>query len=465
MGKRRESEEKQAVLPDMPEARPAEEAGDAEVARGKVRLRRPNRKQMEMVVQCPDDLVSVSHPVRRVWAVVEQVDLSGFYESVKAREGVVGRDATDPQVLVGIWLWACVRGIGAAREVDRQCKENAAFRWLCGGVTVNYHMLSDFRVEHGQALDDLLTQIIAALVSKKVVSVRRISQDGMRIRVSVGASSFRREQRLEQLLREAREHIERLRAELDSPAKAAGVSAKKAAAQRRAARERKQRLEAAIAQLPEVKKKQEEAAKKAGNGKSGEKIRQQQPRVSTTDAEARRMKMANGGFNPAVNVQLATDTKSRAVLGVEITYEGSDSADLSQPMREQVEKRTGRKVKQHLVDGGYMRLEDIEEAHQRGVQLFVPGKPARNPDKRGHELDPKAADSRAIRAWKRRMSSAAGQEIYKQRAATSETVNADLRCYRGLRQLTLRGVKKIKCAVLWCVLAYSIMHFGTALQG
>jgi hypothetical protein len=327
---------------------------------------------------------------------------------------------------------------------------------------VNYHLLADFRVEHMQALDDLFTRLLAALVDKGVVKVRRISQDGVRVRVSAGASSFRREQRLEKLLKEAREYLEQLRAELDSPATAA-MSAKQAAARRRAAREKQARVEAAIAQLPELKKRQEEAARKAGNGKSGEKKRAQQPRVSTTDPEARRMKMPNGGFNPAVNVQLATDTESRAVLGVEISYEGSDSAGLSEPMRQQVEERTGKEVKQHLVDGGYMRVEDIENAHQQGVELFVPPKPARNPKNSGHELEPKRGDSEAVRDWKQRMSSPGGKEIYKERAATSETVNADLRCYRGLTQLTVRGANKIKCVVLWSVLAYNIMHFSTAL--
>jgi len=174
------------------------------------------------------------------------------------------------------------------------------------------------------------------------------------------------------------------------------------------------------------------------------------------------MKMPNGGFNPAVNVQLASDPDSSAILGVEVSSEGSDAAGLSQPMRHQVEKRTGQKVSQHLLDGGYTCHDDIEQAHQQQVELFVPPKPARGA-RRGKELEPGKNDSEAILAWKQRMSSEDGKQIYKQRGSTSETVNADLRSYRGLVQLTVRGLPKTRCVALWCALAYNVMHFAAAL--
>jgi transposase len=428
-----------------------------------VRLRVPERRQMTMVVQCRDDLVPAQHGVRMVMALVETLDLSRFSESIKAREGVAGRDATDPRLLVGLWLYACIRGIGSARELARRGEESAAFRWLCGGVTVNHRLLSDFRGDHGAALDELFTQVIASLVDKELVSVSRVSQDGVRVRVSAGASSFRREERLQKLLAESKQHVEELRRQLESPESSAALSARQRAARQRAAKEKQQRLEQAIAQLPELKQKQAEAAQKAGRGKRGQKIRDKEPRVSTSDAEARVMKMPNGGFNPAWNVQLATDTESRAIVGVEVSHEGSDSAGLSQPMREQVEQRSGCAVEQHLLDGGYLRIQDIEHAHERGVELFVPPKPARTLRRRGRELEPKPGDSEAVLAWKRRMASDEGKEIYRQRAATSETVNADLRSYRGLTQFTVRGLAKAKCVALWCALAYNVMHLGAAL--
>jgi transposase len=439
-------------------------AGQERVEQATVRLRQPQRLQMAMAVTCPDDLVSATHPVRWMLAVVERLDLKQFYEPIQARRGVAGRDATDPQLLVALWLYACTCGIGSARELARRSADSAAFRWLCGGVTVNHRLLSDFRTDHGAALDALFTQVIASLVDKDVVRVSRVSQDGVRVRVGAGAGSFRSEERLEKLLDEAREHVAQLCAQVDSPEYAA-FSARQRAARKRAATEREQRLEQAVAQLPELKRKQAEAEERAGQGKFGQKVRQRRPRVSTTDAEARVMKMPNGGFNPAVNVQLATDTASRAILGVQVSSEGSDSAGLSEPMRHPVEERSGGKVEQHLLDGGYLRTADIQQAQADSVELFMPPKTAKGPQNRGRELEPKPGDSSAVLEWKQRMSSEAGKQTYKQRAATSETVNADLRSYRGLGQITVRGLAKAQCVALWCALAYNILHFAAALLG
>lgn len=428
-----------------------------------VRLRRPERRQMAWVGQCLDDLVGAEHPVRMVAAVVAKLDLSRFAEPIQAREGVAGRDATDPELLVGLWLYGCIRGLGSARELARRCEESDAFRWLCGGVSVNHRLLSDFRSDHGAALDELLTQVIASLVDQGLVKVSRVSQDGVRVRVSAGAGSFRREERLQKLLGEAKQHVAELRRRVESPEQMAGVTARQAAARRRAAEEKQQRLQQAIAQLPELKQQQARAAQQAGQGEHGQKIREKELRVSTSDPEARVMKMANGGYNPAVNVQLATDPESRAIVGVEVSNAGSDSSGLSEPLRQQVERRSGGKVEQHLLDGGYLKLADIERAHQQGVELYLPPKPARKAERRGRELEIKAGDSRAVRDWKRRMASAEGQEIYRQRAATSETVNADLRSYRGLTPMTVRGLNKMRCVALWCALAYNLLHFGAAL--
>jgi hypothetical protein len=263
-------------------------------------------------------------------------------------------------------------------------------------------------------------------------------------------------------LHQSREHVEQLRKQVDAGV-AAEMSARQKAARSKAAQERLERLEQAVAQLPALKQKQAEAERRAGNGKHGEKIRKREPRVSTTDPEARRMKMPNGGFNPAVNVQLATDTSSRAIVGVEVTAEGTDSVGLSTPMRQQVEQRTGETVQQHLIDGGYLRKDDIENAGE--VELFVPPKSAKSAANRGRELELRPGDSPAVLKWKERMASAEGQEIYKQRAATSETVNADLRTHRGLTQITVRGIDKMRCVALWCALAYNIFHFAQNLLG
>ena len=386
----------------------------------------------------------------------------GIWRADQGARGVAGRDATDPELLVALWLYACIRGIGSARELARRCEESAPFRWLCGGVGGNHRMLSDFRTDHGEALDKLFRRVIATLVDQELVTASRVSQDGVRVRVRAGAGSFRREERLQKLLAESKQHVEQVRRQVEEPEKLSAEAVKKRAAQLRAAEERQKRVEQAVAQLPDMKERQEETVRRTGQWERGQKIRAKQLRVSTSDPEAGVMKMANGGYNPAFNVQLATDARSRAIV-VEVTKEGSDSVGLSESMREQVERRSGCKVEQHLVDGGYLRNDDIERAHEQNVELLVPPKGARKPENRGRELEPKLRDNAAVRSWKQRMGSDEGKEIYKQRAATSERVNADLRSYRRLTQFTIRGLHKARCVTLWCALAYNRMHFGAAL--
>jgi transposase len=423
-----------------------------------VRLRQPDRSQVEMIVQCPDDLIPQEHEARVIWKVCASQDLSEFCEPIKAREGVCGRDATSPTLLAALWLYAAVRGIGSARELARLCKESKPFQWLCAGVSLNHHTLSDFRVDHGAALDALFTRVLATLVEKGLVKVYRISQDGTRVRACAGASSYRRQERLQKLLEDAKQHVEELRKLLEDPERSSGLSAKKKAARRRAARERQQRIEQAIERLPALKQKQEKLAKRKSKK---EKERLKEPRASTTDAEATVMKMANGGFNPAVNVQFATDPESRAIVGVDVSGEGNDH-HLAEPMRQQVEERTGQKVHEQLVDGGYLVKEQIEQAASEGVTMYVPPKPPRKQEP-GSEYEAQRGESQVLADWRQRMGSETGQEIYKQRASTSETVNADLRTHRGLGPMPVRGLEKAKCVALWCALAYNVMHFAAAL--
>jgi hypothetical protein len=210
---------------------------------------------------------------------------------------------------------------------------------------------------------------------------------------------------------------------------------------------------------------QEQLAGKCSRTQKEQMDKKRQPRASTTDPEARRMKMPDGGFRPAVNVQLASDPTSRAIVGVEVSNRGVDNAGQGPQMRQQVQERSGEKVVAHLMDGGYVKTEDIEQAAREGVAVYMPPKPPRNTQQRSSGCDPKAGDSEAVAAWRRRMGSAEGKGVYKLRASTSETVNADLRCLRGLGQLVVRGLPKIRCVALWSALAYNVMHFASALIG
>lgn len=413
-----------------------------------LRFRRPDRSQARLTPCRLDEIIPSDHHVRVIWDLVERLDLSAFTTGLKVQRGHAGRSATDVRLLVALWLWAATDGVGSAREVARQCELHDAYRWLCGGVEVNYHTLSDFRVEHEKALDGLLTSMLVMLTEQKLVTVRRISQDGLRVRASAGTSSFRRKARLEQRLAAAQKHVEALKSQREAPA--SGQRTARQAAQERAAMERPRRIQAALTALAEV----EEMRKSAKSGKKGK----QPPRASTTDPDARMMKMPGGGYRPAFNVQLATDTESRAVVGVRVVNAGTDQAQ-SEPMRAQVQERTGQDVREHLMDGGFVKLETIERAEQTGVKVYAPP-PAR---KNGDPCDPLASDSPEVAQWRQRMGSVEGKSLYKQRASTSETVNADVRTYRGLDRFLVRGLTKVTCVALWSALAYNVMRFGEAL--
>ena len=415
------------------------------------RLRRPDRQQITLEPCCLEERLPADHPARTIWKVVESLDLSAFYVPIAARGSDPGRAATDPRILVALWLYAAVEGVGSGRELDRLCQEHDAYRWLCGGVSVNYHTLNDFRVGHAQALDDLFTKVLASLMCHDVVKVQRISQDGTRVPASAGKSSFRRQPRIEEFLVQAKAHVEALKKQPDEVVE---DSARKRAAQERAARERQERLEAALkefAKIEAVKAKQRE----------DKPSKHREPRVSTTDPDARVMKMGDGGFEPAYNVQIVADTESRAIVAIDVTNHGCDSGE-DRPGRAQVKRRTGQTPKEHLLDGGYLNIKDIEEASQEGVDIYVPLSPTAG---NGQVCTEHKGDPPEVAAWRKRMTSEEGKEIYKLRASTSETVNADLKTFRGLRAFTVRGLAKVRCVALWSALAYNVMHFATVLIG
>ena len=209
-----------------------------------VRVREPNRKQVVLHPTDLDALIDREHPARAIWRVLEGLDLSRFYAPIKARESSPARDASDPRMLLALWLYALSEGISSAREVERLCEAHAAYRWICGGVGVNYHTLSDFRSGHGAALDELFTQVVGMLMAQHLITLYRVAQDGTRVRASAGAASFRRKARLKACLRTAREHLEQLTREAE--ADPTQCSARQQAAEMRAAREYQQRVAQAL---------------------------------------------------------------------------------------------------------------------------------------------------------------------------------------------------------------------------
>jgi transposase len=392
-----------------------------------------------------DELIAQEHPVRIVWDYALQADLSSLYQQIKAVQGHAGRPPIDPRILFALWLYATTRGVGSARLLDELCREKIDYQWICGDVGVNYHTLADFRREHGELLEGLLTQSVAVLMAEGLVDLQRVAQDGMRVRASAGAASFRRKPTLEEALAEAQAQVEALRREREDDPKASNDRQKQA--RRRAAEDRAARIAAALERLPELE------AKKKPDEKD-------KARCSTTDPEATVMKMANGGFNPAYNIQFATDTKSQVIVGVDVVTTGSDQGQMP-PMVRQIQQRYGQAPGEYEVDGGFAKHEDIEavSAPEVGCTVYAPVPKPRDPKVDRHAPHP--GDSPAVAEWRRRMGTEEAKTIYKDRAATAECVNA-LGRRRGLVQLVVRGVAKVRAVALWVALAHNVMR-GAAL--
>ena len=403
-----------------------------------VRFETAQRDQIALYPCDLETLVPPGHAARLVWRFVEGLDLSAFYAGIRAREGHAGRAPIDPKILIALWLYATMDGVGSAREVDRLCTSHDAYRWLRGGVSVNYHTLSDFRVQHQAALDDLLTQSIAVLLERGVVTLARVAYDGTRVRGSAGTGSFRRAAALQECLKRAQQQVGRTAKQTDAP-----INARAAAAQQRAAVEHLARVEEALAQLPAV-----EATKARQRA-----TRRTAARVSTTDPDARVMKMAHGAYLPAYNVQIATDVASRAIVGIAVTNVGSDRASLP-PMLTQVRARTGRLPTDALMDGGCFTRGSITEAAAQGVTVYAPLATRHG----GPTATPRRTDSAAVRDWRARMSTPEAQQLYHQRAATAEWVHADARTHRTLRTIPVRGLRKVHTWALWIALAHNMLR-------
>lgn len=417
----------------------AEAKPEPAAVKGKPRLVLPNRAQVELRAVDLESLLPAEHPARAVWEFVESLDLSPLYAKVQSVEGTAGRPAIDPRIYMALWLYATIEGVGSARALERLTQQHDAYRWILGGVSVNHHSLSDFRVQHAEYLDQVLTHSVAVLMDQGLVELRRVSQDGIRVRASAGAASFRRAETLNRCLQEAEEQVRLLRQELEQHPEA--TSRRQAAARQRAAEDRRQRVKAAQAQMPDA------AAKKSAADKD-------KARVSTTDADARTMKMGDGGFRPAYNGQFAVDTEAQIVVGVEVSNSGSDQGKLV-PMIDQIQERYGRLPSEILVDGGFAGLKDIEKASESGTVIYAPvSKPK---DKTRDPYVPLATDSPSVAQWRQRMGTPEAKEIYKQRASTVECVNALAR-NRGLQRLLVRGQHKARAILLWFAIAHNVMR-------
>jgi transposase len=407
-----------------------------------LKIRIPERSQCQLRTESLNMLLPPEHQARVIWDIVCKLDLSAWTSQIVSKKGEAGTPALDPRVLVSLWLQATFDGISSARAIARLCEDHLVYRWICGDEPVNYHSLADFRTSNPQWLDGLLAQTVAALMHAGVADLKRVAQDGVRVRASAGKSSFRRRATLEECLAEAEEEIRKLKEAGDSD------SPRSSSAQERAARERKEKLEAALKNLEELEA--INAERYPSTRKDASSLRS-----STTDAEARTMKMANGGYNPAYNVQFSTTVVGGVVVGVGVTNEGVDSNQL-EPMVEQIQVTHGVILETVLVDGGFGNLEAFGRAEDSGIQILSP---IREEEKKlakgGNPYARTSKDTDGSAVWRERMGTAEAKAAYKERASTAELVNAQAR-NRGLQQFRVRGLEKVLSASLWYALTHNI---------
>lgn len=393
----------------------------------KARTKKPERMQVETIIAALDDFLPEDHRARFVWEYVEEFDLSKILNKIKSVESHPGAPAIDPRILFALWLYAYLEGIVSSRVINRYCREHIGFKWICGGVSVNEHTISDFRTNHGEAFDNLLTQSIAVLSKQGFVTLEKVAQDGMKVKAHAGRSSFRREKSLKECLKNAEEYVNKLNKEF---AKNPNLySDKQASAKKKGAEERKNRIKSAIEELTTHREQKEASCKK--NRNSFTEKDKQEMRSSTTDPQARVMKMPNGGFSPAYNIQFASDCDSKVIVGVIATQAGNDYGQIK-PMRDQIINRLGKTASNILVDSGYLERTDIAEAGKFST-IYAPIE----------NIKETKNQTQSMLDLKKRMQTEKAKEIYKERASTAEFVNARVRT-RGLTQFVVRGLVKVQ---------------------
>jgi len=476
------------------------------------RLKPINRAQLQWRVVDVEKLVSATHPVRAIWELTGRLDLSRFYAGIGAVEGVAGQATLQPRLLISLWIYAYSQGISSAREVSRRCDYQPAFQWLTGMEKINHHTLSDFRVGHGAALDELFQEVLAVLSAMDLVRMKRVTQDGTKIRAQASRETFRREGKIRAHLELAAQQIAAMG---DPREEEASRRVKKA--RERAVRERKQRLELALEQLEQVR-----ASKKSGEEKAA-------ARVSETEPEARIMPLSEGGFAPAYNVQISADAAEDLIVGVEVSQCSGDHRELI-PAVERMEAKLGQKPEQVVADGGYTNRENILEMHAQQVELIgsLGEEEARSRSqlqRRGvsEEFRPNAfvweeaanryccpagkilsyegkkeqpgctqflyrakpADCLAcvhcqqccpqsathgrmlvrtvehpvVVQFREKMETEQAKQIYRERARIAEFPHAWIKDKLGLRRFRVRGLAKVRMEALWACLTYNIQQW------
>jgi transposase/copper chaperone CopZ len=478
----------------------------SEASVGKPRYEVIDREQLCWRPIDIERLIGAEHPARAVWEFIGRLDLSPYQEDARAVEGKAGRPGWEPRLLVSLWVYGYSQGIGSARAIEELSQWEPAYQWLTGSRVINAHTLSDFRVKHDTALNGLFVQTLGLLSVDGMITLERVMQDGTKIRAKAAADSFRRQERVEQALKEAKAQV----AAVEAMSEEEG-SRRMAKARQRAARERQERLEQALKEFEQLEKEDKD---------------KEQRRVSTSDPEARVMKQPGGGYAPSYNVQIDTDAKNGVVVAVGVVQAGNDFEQL-EPGVDRVEHNLKEIPKEVVTDGGYVSKDTIVAMKERAIEYIAPcvdeaGKGQSSYDNRGvsaeyhssqfiydaqtntyrcpqgkilkyegkqqrhlqlsyryraqrSDCDGCPMKSRCcpgnqvtgrsvnrseelaeVAEFRQKMQSERAREIYKTRAQVAETPNLWIKAKFGLRQFSVRGLAKVGMEALWACLTYNI---------
>lgn len=419
------------------------------------RFIRADRQQTRWDFIDLEALLPSDHRARIVVSFVEGLDLSPLYDAIKAREGEPGRPPPDPAVMMALWLYATVEGVGSARQLDRLTQSDVGYRWIAGGVPLNYHGLADFRVAHVAVLDRLLTESVTALIEAGVISLEEIAVDGTKIRANAGRGSFKTAAKLERIEAAVERRLATLKAEVESDPEAS--SRRKRAAQERAAREVKECAARARAALDKVRAEKEKREK---THKKDEAQKKSEPKASLSDPQARNMRFADGAVRPAYNAQVAVVPKKGVIVSIEMTDRRND-AGLAVPMVGDIEQRYGKVPQNLLIDTNYATAEDIAAlaTHAAGpIKVYTPPPSDRDDVKTAtlvRRARQRAREADSVKEWRSRMASPASEEVYRRRKLI-ERINGHLKNH-GFGFILVRGLIKAKAVALWHALANNLM--------
>jgi transposase len=462
-----------------------------------------------------EKLIDDDHGARSIWELVGRLDLSLYYAQIDAVEGHAGREHTDPQLLISLWLYAYSRGVSSARELARQCEYEPGCQWLCGLEAVSHRTLSGFRSDFKAGLDDLFIQVLGMLSAEGLITMERVTLDGTKIKANASGNTFRRKQKIEAHLALAREQVQILNAQAADEEKTAK---RQASARRRAARQRVSRLEAACREVERLQREKKHDRKDFV------------ARASSTDPEAHVMRNGDGGTVPSYNVQLITDTAHGLVVNVEATTDPIDYRQL-EPALERCQQTLECRPQQVVADGDYTNHASVGAAAACGVDFYGSWQESWRPVERdaqgrsaaffgsafpydaerdcftcpagqtlrhhallnrGHGVRthvyraPKAACANCIHrchcapqkarpdwrrsitrieepvtttAFKAKMETEEARQIYAQRSQIAEFAHAWIKERCGLRQFRCRGQLKATMEATWACLSYNLARW------